>query len=206
MIRDTKLPLGISEEPLSWLTEYALVSCAFRVDRLLDVTDGVGRQEPRISERAVAAYSKDYDAIPGNSPADWLRSFDTSQWGLLVARAASERVGGAVIAARTQGIELLDGRDDVAVLWDLRVRPDLRGHGIGSALFATVEWWAAARGYVRLKIETQNNNVAACRFYASRGCRLVSIDASAYPEFPEEIRLIWQKDLALSARGGSRSA
>jgi GNAT superfamily N-acetyltransferase len=197
MIRDDfKAPLEICEEPLSRLAEHALVSSAFRVDRVLEVSSNTDLQAPTLQERAVVTpYIKNYDAIRGNAPADWLLTFDTSHWGLLAARVAGERVGGAVIAARTPELHLLGGREDVAVLWDLRVHPDLRGHGIGSALFSTVEWWATTRGYSQLLIETQDNNVRACRFYAGRGCRLLSVEASAYPEFPRESRLIWRKEL-----------
>ncbi len=55
--------------------------------------------------------------------------------------------------------------------------------------------WAAVRGYRQLKIETQNINVPACRFYAARGCTLGSIDRHAYPGLPNEVRLCWYKEL-----------
>ncbi len=45
------------------------------------------------------------------------------------------------------------------------------------------------------KIETQNNDVAACRFYAAQGYQLGSIERFAYSELPDELRLIWHKDL-----------
>jgi GNAT superfamily N-acetyltransferase len=40
----------------------------------------------------------------------------------------------------------------------------MRGLGIGAALFRAAERWAVARGARWLKVETQNVNVAACRF------------------------------------------
>ena len=43
-----------------------------------------------------------------------------------------------------------------------------------------------------MKIETQNINVPACRFYARQGCRLSAIVSHAYAEFPDEIQLIWR--------------
>ena len=84
---------------------------------------------------------------------------------------------------------------DAAVLWDLRVAPRNRGEGVGRALFAQAERWARAQGKRRLLIETQNINVAACRFYEAMTCDLVSIERAAYPEFPDEVRLIWSKTL-----------
>ena len=71
---------------------------------------------------------------------------------------------GAVIAFNTIDRPMLQGRKNLAALWDIRVAPHLRGHGIGSTLFQAAEAWAAARGCRQLKVETQNNNVVACRF------------------------------------------
>jgi hypothetical protein len=51
------------------------------------------------------------------------------------------------------------------------------------------------RGCRRLKVETQNTNVPACRLYASQGCTLGAIHRFAYPELPEEIQLLWYKDV-----------
>ena len=51
---------------------------------------------------------------------------------------------------------MLGGRDDLAVLWDIRVSPPERGTGVGSALFRAAEDWAGTRGCTWLKIETQN--------------------------------------------------
>ena len=76
---------------------------------------------------------------------------------------------------------MLGGRDDVAVLWDIRVSPRERGRGTGSALFRAAGDWAGARGFRWLKIETQNVNVPACRFYQKMGCTLGAIDRFAYP-------------------------
>jgi hypothetical protein len=47
-------------------------------------------------------------------------------------------------------------------------------------------------------VETQNVNVAACRFYARQGCVLTAVDPFAYPALPGEIQLLWYKDLGPS--------
>jgi GNAT superfamily N-acetyltransferase len=90
---------------------------------------------------------------------------------------------------------MLEGRRDLAVLWDLRVAPEARGQGVGAALFQAAEAWAAARGCRQMKVETQNVNVPACRFYASQGCVLGAIHRFAYPELPHEVQLLWYRDL-----------
>ena len=192
---------SINEEPLNHMEEYAGVSVSFQVNSVLEPTvlrGGLGGIELR--ERQLATpYTKDYDAIPGNRPTDWAGRFDLSNWGAISARTGESRVGGAVIAFSTKGLSMLDGRDDLAVLWDLRVSSEMRGQGVGSALFAAAEEWALARGCCQLKVETQNVNVPACRFYAAQGCELGVIDRFAYPRLPDEIQLLWYKDLTSCA-------
>jgi len=109
--------------------------------------------------------------------------------------------GAAVIAFDAPGVDMLEGRRDLAVLWDLRVAPDARGQGVGSALFRAAEAWTRARGCTQLKIETQNINAPACSFYAARGCVLGAVHKDAYPELPDEIQLLWYKDLSLPGPG-----
>jgi hypothetical protein len=46
-----------------------------------------------------------------------------------------------------------------------------------------------------MKIETQNINVPACRFYAKHGFILGAVNRFAYPELPDEVELIWCKEL-----------
>jgi ribosomal protein S18 acetylase RimI-like enzyme len=125
----------------------------------------------------------------------WARRFDLSIWAFFMARRATRIVGAAAVAFDTPGLTTLEGRRDVAVLWDIRISPDARRKGVGSALLERVEARAQLRGCRRLEIETQNTNVRACRFYERRRYQLRAIHRVAYPELPEEIRLLWYKDL-----------
>jgi streptothricin acetyltransferase len=90
---------------------------------------------------------------------------------------------------------MLQGRRDLAALWDLRVHPEVRGKGVGSALFAAAEDWSRDHGCTQLKIETQNVNVAPCSFYVAMGCTLGGINRYAYNDMPDETQLLWFKDL-----------
>jgi ribosomal protein S18 acetylase RimI-like enzyme len=191
------LDIQLSEEPVSALADLAQVSIAFLVDRVLDVTVVDAELAGFIlTERAMdVPYTKDYDTLEGEGPESWAARFDVSRWGLIVARAGGRWVGGAVMAYGTAGLDMLEGRNDIAVLWDLRVAPDCRGQGVGSRLFQAAEAWAVARGCRHLKVETQNVNVAACRFYARQGCRLGEIHRFAYPALPEETQMLWYKEL-----------
>ncbi len=140
-------------------------------------------------------YVKDYDSIGGNRPSDWSKCFDIANWTLHSAWIDDRRAGGVVIAVKTEGLDMLERREDLALIWALRVAPDLRGRGLGSALLTAAEACARAQGCKQLKVETQNINVAACRFYAQQGFTLGAIHRFAYPLLPNEIQLLWYKDV-----------
>ena len=189
------------EESLTYLEEYGRVPIAFEVRSLLDVrARGVGLDGFDLSERPVARpYVKDYDAIPGNRPTEWARQFDLSHWGVLSARLDGLAVGGAVLAFQTPGLDMLESRADLAVVWDLRVAPAARRRGVGTALLEASVRWAVSRGCRELKVETQHINVPACRLYASQGFAVGASNPSAYPDFPEEIQLLWYRRLVAHA-------
>lgn len=72
----------ICEESLDSLEEYARVSIAFEVCRVIDVErHGNGEGGFSLSERELdVPFTKDYDAIDG--PAEWAKSSDISNWAL----------------------------------------------------------------------------------------------------------------------------
>ena len=184
-------------EPIDRLAEHGSISIAFRVERVLAlrlVDGGLGGMA--LTETVVPQpWVKDYDDIEGEGPTRWARRFDVRNWGLVAAFDGAARVGGAVIAYDSPGVNLRRGRRDRAILWDLRVGSEVRGQGVGTALFQAAEGWARERGVGTLEVETQNINVPACRFYRSVGCTLASIDTRAYPDLPDEAQLMWTKRL-----------
>ena len=193
----------VSEESPAALVELARIPISFEVRSVLGVAGPDEGGDFVLTERSLSVpYVKDYDAIGGEGPTRWARRFDVSKWGFLAARVEGRPVGAATVAFDTPGVDMLEGRRDLAVLWDLRVAPDARGQGVGSALFRAAEAWARARGCTELKIETQNINVPACRFYAAQGCVLRAVDRDAYPELPDEIQLLWYKELGRIRRMG----
>ena len=144
---------------------------------------------------------KDYDAY-GETPADWSKEFDISQWCIFLATVDGTPVGGACLALRTPAVRMLEGRSDMAVLWDIRVAPKYRRQGIGRALFEASRQWCYEQSMKTLKIETQNINVPACRFYASQGAQLGAINRFAYrdaawshPDVGDEVMLLWYLQL-----------
>ena len=176
------------------LTEYASIPISFTVTSAFSMAGTADASLLEREETVVRPYVKDYDAV-SDRPTDWPGRFDTSRWVLFLATDGGRRVGGAAVAARTAGLDMLEGRDDLAVLWDIRVVLSHRRRGVGQLLFNAAETWALAHGCRELKVETQNVNVAACRFYAAQGCQLRVIRPNAYADCPGEAQLLWYKSL-----------
>lgn len=188
--------IEIIEESITDLPQYEKVSIAFRVEtrfRITPIENGLGGLI--FTEEAVRSYVKDYDAFETERPAFWLKRFDISRWGIFSAREDGRRIGGAAVAWDTLEVEMLEGRKDLACLWDLRVHSEYRNKGVGRKLFSYAVDWARERQCHQLKIETQNINVPACRFYARQGCELRGINRYAYGETLDETQLLWYLDL-----------
>jgi GNAT superfamily N-acetyltransferase len=178
--------------PSQLLAEYAAISIAFEVTSVLSARKGSDRLFDLTERRLDSPYIKDYDAV-GDRPWDWAARFDTAQWGLFLARSEGQSLGGATVAFGTSGLDMLEGRSDLAVLWDIRIAPAFRGRGVGRALLGAAEAWALARGCRELKVETQNVNVPACRFYTALGYCIRVVREDAYPECPGEAQFLWYK-------------
>ncbi|PJF36531.1 MAG: hypothetical protein CUN49_05000 [Candidatus Thermofonsia Clade 1 bacterium] len=102
----------------------------------------------------------------------------------------------------TRRIALLDMEwqpwNQTAYLWNLMIDLDFRRQGIGRRLWhlavsAARSWDARA-----ILLETQQTNIAACRFYQRMGCRLVGLNEAMYGDFSQaegapivEIALFW---------------
>ena len=185
------MPIKIIEESIETLTEYEKVPIAFWVRSRFLV--GLNDSGPTLIEEPVNPYIKDYDAY--GPPSQWPERFDVSQWGIFAAFDGKNRIGGATAAWKTPDLEMLENRDDLVCLWDMRVHPDYRHRGVGHRLFEAVTGWARERQCTNLKIETQDINVLACRFYARQGCELRGINKDAYAVELDEIQLLWYRDL-----------
>ena len=190
------MKITIAEIGPERLAEYAGIPIALEVKTILEVelVDG-GLGGMRLHEVLVKPYLKDYDA-GGELPTDWPKRFDVSKWGFFLAQLDHEPVGAAAVAYDTTGVFMLEARRDLAVLWDIRVRPEARGAGI--LLFRHAAGWARRHGCTQMKIETQNVNVPACRFYQRMGAHLGEIHRHGYAAIPavaHEVMLNWYLDL-----------
>ena len=191
------MAIEIVQQSTGILAGYGDIPISFSVDSRYHVhaIDG-GLGGWKLTEEPVQLpYVKDYDTVKDDRAESWSRRWDISNWALFEALDDGVPVGGAVVARDTPGLYMLEGRPDLTVLWDIRIRPDYRRRGIGSRLFRRAAEWARGKGSHQLKIETQNINVAACQFYASQGCYLGAIHPGIYESLPEEVQLLWYMNL-----------
>lgn len=79
-----------------------------------------------------------------------------------------------------------------AILWNLMIDLDYRGQGLGRRLWHRAVEFARQCEVRAILIETQNTNVAACKFYERMGCQLCGIHEAYYEDEIGETALFWQ--------------
>jgi GNAT superfamily N-acetyltransferase len=191
------MKIAIEEITQDRLTEYDRIPQRVEVKSILQVElmnrglGGITLRETPVE----MPYIKDYDAS-GELPSDITKKFDVRNWGFFLAMDGSAVTGGAMVAFDTTGVFMLEARRELAVLWDIRVCPEYRGVGI--PLFKYAAEWSGMHGCTQMKIETQNINVPACRFYQRMGACLGEIHRYGYAAIPavaHEVMLNWYLDL-----------
>jgi len=93
----------------------------------------------------------------------------------------------------TPEFEMFGRSRDLAHVVDMRVPAHHARKGVGKALWKAAEDWALRRGAVEIRVETQDVNVPACRFYQAMGSELRSARDDVYGPDCDEWQLIWAK-------------
>lgn len=91
-------------------------------------------------------------------------------------------------------IRVLKHWNAYAYIDDIAVDAEYRRRGVGRHLIQRALEWARDKGFPGMMLETQNNNVAACRFYESCGFELGGFDVYLYKglnRLTDEIALFW---------------
>lgn len=87
---------------------------------------------------------------------------------------------------------------NAAWVWNLMLDKSARGIGLGRRLVEHSIEWARYRKLRAVMLETQTNNVPACRFYERMGFQLVGINDAHYSNHDydrDEIALFWSYPL-----------
>ena len=92
-----------------------------------------------------------------------------------IAMLDGQRVGSVRVGRRWNKNAFID---------DLVVDKAHRGRGVGTMLMDAAVNWGKENGYHGISLETQDNNLLACRFYLKYGFKLGGIDRHSYDAFP----------------------
>ena len=159
------------------LTEADIAPCDFsfdiRSELLAPYRDPVEHARPVAPHRKTYAFEADDFAEIGP---DRL---------LAVARERGRVCGYILVSESWNGYASVD---------DFAVDRAFRGTGLGLRLMDRAVQWARDRDLPGVRLETQSNNVAACRFYRRYGFVLGGHDEYQYRSFPDlraEVALFW---------------
>ena len=118
----------------------------------------------------------------GNDKFDPKMYIDNPNETAFIAMLDDKRVGSIRVGKRWNKNAFID---------DLVVDAAHRRNGVGTMLMDAAVRWGKENGYHGISLETQDNNLIACRFYLKYGFKLGGIDIRSYNAFPnrDEIAL-----------------
>ena len=181
------------EIDVSQLEEYGNIPFYYDTTKkyeLIKINNGLGGIKMELID--VPKFHKDF----GTRTSRWREIFDLENWKFFAAyNEDNKMIAGCTLATKTSNCNMLEGRNDLAVLWDIRVSDLYKHQGIGQKLFDMAKEYAIKSGFKQLKVECQNTNPAAVNFYHKQGMILRSINEYAYKDAPDEVQLLWYLDL-----------
>lgn len=130
--------------------------------------------------------------------------FDPAGW----AEEASDRraLFRASVHGRLAGFAAIsESWNGMAEIGEIAVDRARRRHGIAQRLLSTAQEWAKDQGFGFMRLETQSNNVEACKAYARAGFVLGGHDRFLYAggDNEGEVALFWYKALGAICPGSS---
>ena len=156
----------------------SLGASAFRVDCELVLALQGGLLSYRVV--SVPPYEKRY---PAQQPAPEVKRL--TQPASFLAYVDDEMAGQIVISEHWTGFANLD---------HIAVESEFRRRGVGSALLERATAWSTENALHGVRVETQSNNIAACKLYERGGFRLRGFDQDLYRGFgaqQNETAMFW---------------
>ncbi|MFS0838857.1 GNAT family N-acetyltransferase [Paenibacillus sp. 1P03SA] len=161
------------------------VDGSFIVDSELALTMENGRIGYTVAE--VPRYTKRYPGEPDETGEDGgYASYIGNPDKVMYLAWAEDRIVGQIM--------LMKNWNAYAYVEDIKVAPAYRKFGIGRKLIDEAKDWAKSGGMPGIMLETQNNNVRACKFYESCGFVLGGFDSCLYKGLDkqsQEVALYW---------------
>ncbi|MCH5286907.1 MAG: GNAT family N-acetyltransferase [Christensenellaceae bacterium] len=118
-----------------------------------------------------------------NDPLDYAAYLKDSDKTIFLAYSGAECIGQIVLK-----------RDwnQYAFIEDICVAQSARGQGVGTGLIKKAIEWAKNANLIGLALETQDNNLLACRFYAKCGFVIGAVNTMLYRHLDhEEYAVFW---------------
>jgi ribosomal protein S18 acetylase RimI-like enzyme len=87
---------------------------------------------------------------------------------------------------------------DTATVWNILIDRAYRRKGMGHELMSRAIAWAREQGLRGIVLETQTNNLPACRFYQAMGFKLCGLDDHFYSNDDigvKEVAIFWWYEL-----------
>ncbi len=182
-----------SEISVNQLDEYDNIPFYYETTKkynLIKINNGLG--EIKMELVNVSKFHKDF----GKRTSRWKELFNLDNWKFFAAyNEDNKMIAGCTVATRTDDCLMLENRNDLAVLWDIRVVDEYKHQGIGQKLFNMAKEFAINNGFKQLKVECQNTNPVAVNFYQKQGMIIREINEHAYPDCPNETQLLFYLDL-----------
>ncbi len=164
---------------VSLLTPAALSGCDFSFEVTEELVPPY--ENPFQHVAAVSPYCKKYELVESDFILE--EAYDDR---LLLAAGEADRLQGYILASKSW--------NNYVQIDDFAVDRSARHLGIGRALMNVVVAWTRKENLPGIRLETQSNNVAACRFYYRYGFRLGGFDRQLYTVLKKErpeIALYW---------------
>ena len=117
-----------------------------------------------------------YEKTLNIDPEDYASFFDNPQKAIFFADVDGKPAG---------QIKMIPWWNKFAYIDELTVDTPFRGKGVGRALLTRGIEWARGQGFPGVMLETQTNNVPACKMYEKYGFILGGFDFYVYRNFPD---------------------
>jgi ribosomal protein S18 acetylase RimI-like enzyme len=198
--------LTIRSLTLADLSRLSEIDAEFESDRFLDVEKIMNGLEItwRLVERALVPPFRSTDY--GMSPQDCKELAVRLQGddGLyLVAEASADKLVALIDVERERW-------RNAARVWNIGIDSAYRRRGLGRELMSRALAWARSENLRAVWLETQTNNLPACRFYQAMGFELCGIDDHFYSNDDmgvKEVAIFWWHELQppFSRTGGAEA-
>ena len=143
----------------------------------------VGHPVAQWAVTPIVPYRKCY----GIDPEEFSSYRDAADSAIFMAYLDDEPVGHLVISTNWNGFAHID---------ELAVHAPARRHGVAKALLDVAQFWSRKKKLPGIMLETQNNNLGACRLYERCGYEIGGIDHLRYRGIDPntaEVALFWYR-------------